>query len=113
MKVPKKRAKRATKRKAVRPVDHRPSEPEHRARFFRNGGSQAVRLPKEFRLPGEECVIRREGDRVVLVPLQRSWSADFLAVIDGPPVDEADRIEIPDDLPHSRRRAGIGPGSGR
>ena len=37
-----------------------------RAKLFTHGGSQAVRLPKEFRLEGGEVEIWREGDRVVI-----------------------------------------------
>jgi antitoxin VapB len=44
------------------------------AKLFRNGRSQAVRLPKEFRFEGDEVAIRREGQRVVLEPIKsRSW----------------------------------------
>src|SRR5258708_29013412 len=39
------------------------------AKLFYNGRSQAVRLPKEFRLPGEEVYIRRDGNDVVLSPV--------------------------------------------
>src|SRR5258706_4229224 len=39
------------------------------AKLFRNGRSQAVRLPKEFRFEGEELSIRREGEAVILEPL--------------------------------------------
>jgi antitoxin VapB len=38
------------------------------AKLFRNGSSQAVRLPKEFRVPGREVIVKRFGDMVVLVP---------------------------------------------
>jgi len=48
-----------------------------RAKLFWNGRSQAVRLPKEFRFSGDEVLIRREDDRVVLEPVQKSWSAAF------------------------------------
>lgn len=48
------------------------------AKLFRNGRSQAVRLPKEFRFEGAEVSIRREGRRVVLEPLKRrSWPAGY------------------------------------
>ncbi len=43
------------------------------ARLFRNGDSQAVRLPKEFRFAGTEVLIKRVGDAVVLLPKARSW----------------------------------------
>jgi antitoxin VapB len=40
-----------------------------RAKLFKNGRSQAVRLPKEFRFEGTEVRIRRSGKCVVLEPL--------------------------------------------
>ena len=39
-----------------------------RAKVFKTGGSQAVRLPKEFRFEGDEVEISRQGQRVVLEP---------------------------------------------
>ncbi len=42
------------------------SDPQPRAKLFMHGRSQAVRLPKEFRLPGTEVYVRRQGDDVVL-----------------------------------------------
>jgi antitoxin VapB len=39
------------------------------AKLFKNGQSQAVRLPKEFRFDGKEVLVERDGDRVVLSPL--------------------------------------------
>ncbi|HEX3068385.1 MAG TPA: AbrB/MazE/SpoVT family DNA-binding domain-containing protein [Thermoanaerobaculia bacterium] len=48
------------------------------AKLFRNGRSQAVRLPKEFRFEGEEVSIRHEGDAVVLEPLTpRAWPKGY------------------------------------
>lgn len=38
------------------------------AKVFQQGNSQAVRLPKEFRLQEDEVFIRREGDALVLIP---------------------------------------------
>jgi antitoxin VapB len=46
----------------------RPASPD-RAKLFRSGGSQAVRLPKAYRFDGEEVSIHREGDRVILEPM--------------------------------------------
>ena len=49
-----------------------------RARLFRNGRSQAVRLPKEFRFTGQEVSIRRDGDAVILEPIKRrAWPAGY------------------------------------
>lgn len=48
------------------------------AKLFRNGRSQAVRLPKEFRFEGTELSIRREGDAVILEPLRpRAWPKGY------------------------------------
>lgn len=38
------------------------------AKVFKQGNSQAVRLPKEFWLQGDEVFIKRSGDHVVLIP---------------------------------------------
>jgi antitoxin VapB len=49
-----------------------------RAKLFMNGRSQAVRLPKAFRFKGTEVRIRKEGDCVILEPLETSeWPAGF------------------------------------
>ena len=47
------------------------------AKLFRNGQSQAVRLPKEFRFEGDEVFIKRSGNVVVLIPATHSWDALF------------------------------------
>jgi antitoxin VapB len=48
-----------------------------RAKLFQNGGSQAVRLPKECRFPAEtEVLVRREGRAVILEPADQ-WSEEF------------------------------------
>jgi antitoxin VapB len=44
-----------------------------RAKIFWSGRSQAVRLPKEFRFPGEEVRIRRHGSAVILEPVAEDW----------------------------------------
>lgn len=46
-----------------------------RAKLFRNGSSQAVRLPKEFRFPGDEVLIKQEGKAVVLLPQEDYWDS--------------------------------------
>ena len=57
----------------------------HRAKLFKSGGSQAVRLPKEFRFEGEEVLIYRQGNRVILEPSRKSWSREFLALAGSAP----------------------------
>jgi antitoxin VapB len=73
------------------------------AKLFKNGESQAVRLPKEFRFEGTEVLIKRVGDAVVLLPTSRSWDtlvdslakfpADYLAERDQP-VEAEERESI-------------------
>jgi antitoxin VapB len=70
------------------------------AKLFASGGSQAVRLPAEYRFTGNEVFIYREGDRVVLSPKPQSW-ADYLA--QGPRAT-ADFMEDIEDLPVDDRR---------
>ena len=71
------------------------------AKLFKNGDSQAVRLPKEFRFAGEEVLIKRVGNAVVLLPKAKSWDtlvqsldkfpADFMSDREQP--REAERRE--------------------
>jgi antitoxin VapB len=52
-----------------------------RAKLFKTGGSQAVRLPRAYRFEGQkEVLIRREGKRVVLEGARRAFSPGFLAL---------------------------------
>jgi antitoxin VapB len=50
------------------------------AKIFMHGRSQAVRLPKEFRLPGKEVRVRRVGRGVLLEPLDADIEAWFAAM---------------------------------
>jgi antitoxin VapB len=47
------------------------------AKLFKNGQSQAVRLPKEFRFEGTQVFIKRVGNAVLLLPEQDSWQVLF------------------------------------
>ena len=71
------------------------------AKLFPSGGSQAVRLPAEFRFAGTEVFIYREGDRVVLSPKPESW-AEYL--VRGPRATP-DFMETIEDLPVQERRS--------
>ncbi len=75
------------------------------AKIFRSGNSQAVRLPKEFRFPPgtEEVAVRRQGDRIILDPLEREeWPEQFWRVFG----------ELSEDFERPRqvvqRRSGLG-----
>jgi antitoxin VapB len=47
------------------------------AKLFKNGQSQAVRLPKEFRFEGTKVFIKRVGNAVLLLPEQDTWQMLF------------------------------------
>jgi len=71
------------------------------AKIFMHGRSQAVRLPKEFRLPGKEVRVSKVGNKVVLEPMEKApfdvaaWRAALVAaggnefLPEGLPEDEA------------------------
>src|SRR5438128_398962 len=73
---------RARSRAKARPVPKSAKHPQRtrldRAKLFMNGRSQAVRLPREFRFRGKEVSIRREGEAVILEPLDgRRWPRGY------------------------------------
>jgi antitoxin VapB len=71
--------------------------PEHRhVRLFRNGRNQAVRIPVEFELPGDEAIMRRDGDRLVIEPVRKRGLVALLKAMK--PLDE-DFPEINDPVP--------------
>lgn len=45
----------------------------HTAKLFQNGHSQAVRLPKEYRLSGDEVFIKKIGKAIILLPKGNPW----------------------------------------
>jgi antitoxin VapB len=81
-------------------VDHSEGLPGPvRAKLFWNGRSQAVRLPKEFRFEGDEVEIRREGEAVILEPVnKRGWPAGFIEGLRANAHLFAD-LEVPPPLP--------------
>ena len=51
------------------------------AKVFKNGRSQAIRLPKECRFSSDEVVVNKIGDIVILLPKQNKWDS-FMRAID-------------------------------
>jgi antitoxin VapB len=47
------------------------------AKIFRNGQSQAVRLPKEFRFKDDHVYVKKSGNVVMLIPAKDSWGSLF------------------------------------
>lgn len=68
---------------------------ERHVRLFRNGRNQAVRIPREFELPGEDAVMRKEGDKLIIEPAPRKSLLALLATW-GPIEEDFGEIE---DLP--------------
>ena len=62
------------------------SEQRH-VRLFRNGRNQAVRIPVEFELPGDEAIMHRDGDRLVIEPVRKRGLVALLKSMK--PLDEA------------------------
>jgi antitoxin VapB len=42
---------------------------ERHVKLFKNGRNQALRIPREFELPGEDAIIRKEGQRLIIEPV--------------------------------------------
>jgi antitoxin VapB len=68
---------------------------ERPVKLFRNGRNQAVRIPREFELPGEDAIIRRDGDRLVIESVKPKSLVALLATFT--PLDED--IGIIEDYP--------------
>ena len=73
------------------------------AKLFRNGRSQAVRLPREFRFEGDRVFIRKSGKGVLLLPAEQTWDAWIENLSKFPPDFMADGRQQP--KVQKRRRA--------
>lgn len=67
---------------------------ERHVKLFKNGRNQAVRIPKEFELPGEDAIMRKEGDRLIIEPSPPKSLLALLATLapldeDFPPIADA------------------------
>jgi antitoxin VapB len=83
-------------------LTHMPKRNSHagsesrQVRIFRNGANRAVRIPREFEFPGDDAIIRKEGNRLIIEPVRRKSLLELLASWE--PIDE--RLpEIPDKPP--------------
>ncbi len=68
---------------------------ERHVKLFKNGRNQAVRIPREFELPGEDAIMRKEGDKLIIEPAPKKSLLELLKTLE--PLDE----EFPEieDLP--------------
>jgi antitoxin VapB len=68
--------------------------PERRVKLFRNGRNQAVRIPREFELPGNDAIMRKEGEKLIIEPTLPQSLLQLLATLkpldeDNPPIGDA------------------------
>ena len=73
---------------------------QRHVRLFRNGRNQAVRIPVEFELPGDEAIMHRDGDRLVIEPVRKRGLIALLRSME--PLDE-DFPQIEDPVPTPER----------
>jgi len=59
---------------------------QRQVKLFRNGRNQAVRIPVEFELPGDEAIMHRDGDRLVIEPVRKRGLLGLLQTMK--PLDE-------------------------
>jgi antitoxin VapB len=66
---------------------------ERHVKLFKNGRNQAVRIPREFELPGQDAIMRREGERLIIEPCQPKSLLSLLAPLDEdfPPIPDPSR----------------------
>lgn len=74
---------------------------ERHVRLFRNGRNQALRIPRELELEGDEAILRKEGDRLIIEPIRKGRLLALLGTLEPleepfPDVDED--IEPTDDV---------------
>ena len=76
--------------------------PEQRhVKLFRNGRNQAVRIPVEFELPGDEAIMHRDGDRLVIAPVRKRG---LVALLKTMKPFEQEFPQIDDPVPASEPR---------
>lgn len=59
---------------------------ERHVRLFRNGRNQALRIPREFELEGEEAILRKDGDRLIVEPVRKGRLLALLRTLE--PLEE-------------------------
>jgi len=68
------------------PIKRRSVIREQHVKLFRNGRNQAVRIPREFELPGNDAIMRKEGERLII---EAAPPKSLLGVLDRlSPIDE-------------------------
>jgi antitoxin VapB len=74
-----------------------PDAPARHVKLFTNGRNQAVRIPREFELPGEDAIMRKEGDRLIIEPAPPRSLLAVLATLEPLEEDFAEIADLPID----------------
>lgn len=66
-------------------------------KLFKNGRNQAVRIPREFELPGEDATMLKEGERLIIEPVEKKTLLEVLAefAAEGPLDEDFPEIDDP------------------
>ena len=75
--------------------------PARHVKLFRNGRNQAVRIPVEFEMPGQDALMYRDGDRLIIEPARKKGLSALLATmapLDEEMPDMADPAPIPESV---------------
>lgn len=69
------------------------ADTERHVRLFRNGRNQALRIPRELEIEGDEAILRKEGDRLIVEPIRKGRLLALLRTLEPleepfPDVDE-------------------------
>ena len=80
---------------------HVPDSAARHVKLFTNGRNQAVRIPRELELPGENAIMRKEGDRLIIEPVPPRSLLALLATLEPIEEDFPCRGEA---APHPQRR---------
>lgn len=74
---------------------------ERHVRLFRNGRNQALRIPRDLELEGDEAILRKEGDRLIVEPVRKGRLLALLSTLeplDEPFLDVDEDLAPPDDV---------------
>ena len=69
---------------------------ERHVKLFRNGRNQALRIPKELELEGNEAIIRKEGNTLIIEPLRK---VNLIALLDSWNTLEEEFPDVDEGLP--------------
>jgi antitoxin VapB len=72
------------------------TDAERHVRLFRNGRNQALRIPREFEIEGDEAILRKEGDRLIVEPVRKGRLLALLSSLE--PLEEP-FPDVDEDLP--------------